>query len=90
MIKFLYSHGSAFTIIFLFPLLLGGTMKNPKNEINKIPIFNVSTGNVEELERVYKTEAEWKKILTPEQFKVMRGRCKNYTRSLTGKEIGIF
>ena len=93
MIKFLYSHGSALTIIFLFPLLLGGTMKNPKNEINKIPIFNVSTGNVEELERVYKTEAEWKKILTPEQFKVMRlkgteqpvsGRCE------LPKESGIY
>jgi len=93
MIKFLYSHGSALTIIFLFPLLLGGTMKNPKNEINKIPIFNVSTGNVEELEKVHKTEAEWKKILTPEQFKVMRlkgteqpvsGRCE------LPKESGIY
>jgi methionine-S-sulfoxide reductase/methionine-R-sulfoxide reductase len=38
----------------------------------KIPIFNARTGKVEELEKVYKTDAEWKKILTREQYRITR------------------
>ena len=39
---------------------------------DKIKIFNAATGKIEEVEKVIKTDAEWKKILTPEQFRVMR------------------
>ncbi|MBU1869600.1 MAG: bifunctional methionine sulfoxide reductase B/A protein [Candidatus Omnitrophica bacterium] len=35
-------------------------------------LFNARTGETEEVERVIKSDAEWKKILTPEQFKIMR------------------
>lgn len=38
----------------------------------KIKIFNAATGRIEEVEKVIKTDAEWKKILTPEQFRIMR------------------
>ncbi|MBM3255429.1 MAG: bifunctional methionine sulfoxide reductase B/A protein [Candidatus Omnitrophica bacterium] len=38
----------------------------------KILIFNASTQKPEEVERVVKSQAEWKKILTPQQFIVMR------------------
>ena len=38
----------------------------------KIKIFNARTGAVEEVEKVIKTYQEWQKILTPQQFKVMR------------------
>jgi peptide methionine sulfoxide reductase msrA/msrB len=41
----------------------------------KIPIFNASTGKIERLERVYKTDEEWKKVLTAEQYRVTRGKA---------------
>jgi len=44
--------------------------ESPKPE--KIKIFDASTGKIEEVEKVYKTDEEWKKILTPEQFRVTR------------------
>ena len=69
-------------------------MSNANSEIkNKIPIFNVGTGKVEEVERIEKSEAEWKKILTPEQYRITRqkgteapftGKCE------IGKEGGIY
>ena len=37
-----------------------------------IPIYNASTGEVENLPRVCKSEADWKKILTPEQYRITR------------------
>lgn len=40
--------------------------------VEKIDIFNASAGKVEKVEKVSKTDEEWKKILTLEQFKVMR------------------
>jgi peptide methionine sulfoxide reductase msrA/msrB len=57
------------TLLSLF-FLLGGVMESMANE--KIQIYNARTGDVQEVERVIKSEAEWKKILTPEQFKVAR------------------
>lgn len=39
---------------------------------NKIPIFNAETGKVEEVERIVKSDAEWKKILTLEQYRITR------------------
>ena len=38
----------------------------------KIKIFNASSGKVEEVEKVIRTDQEWKKILTPQQYRVMR------------------
>ena len=37
-----------------------------------IGIYNASTGQVEKLPRICKTDAEWKKRLTPEQYRVTR------------------
>lgn len=41
---------------------------------SKIEIYDASTGKTEKVERVEKTDAEWKKLLTPEQFTVTRGK----------------
>jgi peptide methionine sulfoxide reductase msrA/msrB len=49
-----------------------------------VPIFETSTRSERSVDKVVRTEAEWKKVLTPEQFRIMRqkgteppaqGRC---------------
>ncbi|MDD5044211.1 MAG: bifunctional methionine sulfoxide reductase B/A protein [Candidatus Omnitrophica bacterium] len=59
---------AGYLILALFPFLLGANMIDS----GKIPIFNAFTGKTELVEKVHKSAAEWKKILTPEQFKIMR------------------
>ncbi|MFH0917885.1 MAG: bifunctional methionine sulfoxide reductase B/A protein [Candidatus Omnitrophota bacterium] len=52
--------------------LLGRQMKVFSGGTEKVKIFNAATGQVEELDKVYKTDAQWKKILTSEQYTVTR------------------
>lgn len=42
------------------------------DKMEKIPILNARTGKVEEVEKIYKTNEEWKKLLTPLQYEVTR------------------
>ncbi len=44
------------------------------DESAKIEIYNATTGKTEKVDPVVQTEGEWKKILTPEQYQVMRGK----------------
>ncbi len=39
---------------------------------DKIKIFKAKTGKIEEVEKVVKTDEEWRQILTPEQFQIAR------------------
>ena len=57
-------------LIFLVPFLLGATM----NENNKIEIYDAAVGKTEKVPPIVKTEDEWKKVLTPEQVQVLRGK----------------
>lgn len=38
----------------------------------KIKIFNARTGQIEEVNKVIKSNQDWKKILTPQQYRIMR------------------
>lgn len=70
-------------VFFLNPARAQMKTDNVQNQDRKIKIFNAKTGSLEEVEKVYKTDEEWKKILTPEQFNVTRK--KGTERAFTGE-----
>ncbi len=43
-----------------------------QNKPVKIQIYNASTKEIEEVEKIYKSDDQWRKLLTPEQFEVTR------------------
>ena len=52
-------------------ILLGASMKLRGSE-DTISIYNAATGRVEQVRRIDRTDAEWRKLLTPEQYRVTR------------------
>ena len=69
-------------------------MKNADSEdTKKIPIYNAGTGKVELVEPIEKSDAEWKKVLTPEQYQITRQKATEapFTGKCDiGKEAGIY
>lgn len=47
-------------------------MKEAAAKMEKIEIYDVKTGQIEKVDPVVKSDAEWKKILAPEQYEIMR------------------
>jgi len=58
------------TLIFILGVDMGKVNSEPAQE--KIRIFNARKGVVEEVEKVHKMDAEWRKLLTPEQYRITR------------------
>jgi len=68
-------------------------MHSPVEKEGTIPIFNVWTSVVEYLPPVIRSDDEWRKLLSPEQFEVVRKKGTGY--AFTGKyhackEPGIY
>ncbi len=59
------------TLLFTALILLG-TVPAGAEMRDKIEIYDASTGRSEYVDPVVKTEAEWKALLTPEQYQVTR------------------
>lgn len=58
-----------FLAVMALPFMMGAGMKS---SLDKIDIYDATTGKTEKVEPVVKTDEEWRKILTPEQYKVTR------------------
>ena len=59
----------------------------------QVPTTMLKTSSMDTIKKVYKTEEEWKKILTPEQYHVLRekGTDAPFTGKLTlNKEKGMY
>jgi len=63
--------------------LLEKDMKEPESKTKPIYIFRADTGETVRLETVVRTNAEWQKILTPEQYDITR--LKETERAFTGQ-----
>ena len=59
---------------FTFFLLLSLLMGIDSMAAGKIDIYDAATGKTEKVDPVVRSDSEWKKILTPEQYRVTRGK----------------
>lgn len=67
--EFLKALGAAEPVPVM-PVKEGESMNVPKP--GKIKIFDAATKSYQDVDKVVKSEAEWKKILTPEQYQITR------------------
>ena len=59
-------------VFFSFFFFVMRSMAMAETNSPKIKIFDYATGRIIEVDKIIKSEAEWKKLLTSQQFKIMR------------------
>lgn len=62
----------SFTLTLLLLLTAASLTRGETMADNKVPIYDYYSQKTELVERVVKTDQEWKKLLTPEEFQVTR------------------
>jgi peptide-methionine (R)-S-oxide reductase len=90
--KFIFTSLFGGAFIILRPRMVLAQISGEKNT-GTIRVYSVKEGDYIMTNKVVKTEAEWKKILSPEQFKILRKQ--GTERAFTGKywdnkEEGIY
>lgn len=80
-------------LVLLTVACVQGIYAQPASEKKAVLIFDAQTGKKVSMEKIKKNDAEWKRLLTPEQYKVTRK--KGTERAFTGayhalKAAGIY
>lgn len=68
---FMRNYVAIFFILLAFPFMVRADMEHISSQ-NQIEIYNAATGKVEKVDRVIRSNAEWRNILTPKQYKITR------------------
>jgi peptide-methionine (R)-S-oxide reductase len=81
-----------YTLLFVIVMLAACKDAKPQQD-QQVPTSMLKTSSMDTTKKIYKTEEEWKKILTPEQYHVLRekGTDAPFTGKLTlNKEKGSY